>query len=321
LLKKLENEKNVYKEQRSLYYLIPSDVDIINIHANGLEYIIDFAKKDGKKVVMQINDLPYYFHVGVHNGLEEKFLHKIHRFIYRRALKKVDVITVNVTKNKKCVKSCLDKEATVLYCGVDDNPKLTQHKELHREKACHILSVGVFYPYRNYETLINVTEKLLQKGISIYLDIMGSVETDENYANFINNLIRTKNLEKYVTIWGQVDENTYLKLFDEADIFAFININQSWGLAVFEAMSCGLPTIVSNSVGAIELLHNNVDSIIVNPQDEEQIVSIIHKLIDSPQYYSMLSKNAIDVVKNYTWDCLYCMKVYEIFKGLQAEKK
>ena len=86
-------------------------------------------------------------------------------------------------------------------------------------------------------------------------------------------------------------------------------------------MSCGLPTIVSNSVGAIELLHNNVDSIIVNPQDEEQIVSIIHKLIDSPQYYSMLSKNAIDVVKNYTWDCLYCMKVYEIFKGLQAEKK
>ena len=60
-------------------------------------------------------------------------------------------------------------------------------------------------------------------------------------------LFRTKNLKKSVTIWGEVDENTYLKLFDKADIFTFGNIDQSWGLAVFEAMSCGLPTIVSNS--------------------------------------------------------------------------
>lgn len=320
LKKKIINQKRIYKEQRALYELIPSDVDIVNVHDNGLEYVMFFAKKDGKKVVLQINDLPLYFRVGVNTDLTEKFSYKMHRYIYKRAIKRVDRITVNVTKNKEYVKTCLDRDAIVLYCGVDDNPRLKRHSKLHNAEVYHILSTGVFYPYRNYETLINVTEKLLQKGILVHLDIMGSVKTHENYANLIKNLIVDKKLEKSVTIWGQVDENRYVDLFDKADIFAFVNINQSWGLAVFEAMSCGLPTIVSNSVGAIELLQNDVDSIIVDPQNEDQIVSTIINLIENPEYYSRLSKKATDVVKKFTWDCLYCSKLYEIFKELQAEK-
>lgn len=61
-------------------------------------------------------------------------------------------------------------------------------------------------------------------------------------------MIIERKIEKYVKIWGQVDDDTYDKLFNVANAFAFINIEQSWGLAVFEAMSAGLPTIVSNSV-------------------------------------------------------------------------
>ena len=36
-------------------------------------------------------------------------------------------------------------------------------------------------------------------------------------------------------------------------------------------MSAGIPTLVSNSVGAIELLHNGEDAIIVEPKDVREI--------------------------------------------------
>lgn len=313
---KIRNQYKIYSEQKNLYRLIPVDIDIINVHDNGLEYVIHLAKKDCRKVVFQINDLPLYFRVGVHSDLSDNIKYKIHRYVYKKMIKHVDIVTVNVTKNKECVKRCLDKDAIVLYCGVDNNPKLKMHTQLQKERPYHILSTGVFYPYRNYETLINVTEILLQKGLEIHLDIMGATETSVNYADSIKKLIDQKALSDNVTVWGQVNDDTYIDLFGKTDIFVFVNINQSWGLAVFEAMSCGIPTIVSNSVGAIELLHDESDALIVEPRNEKEVAEKICKLIEEPNYYFMLSRNAASVVKNFTWDRLYCSKALEIFTEL-----
>ena len=111
----------------------------------------------------------------------------------------------------------------------------------------------------------------------------------------------------------------YNELYNEADIFAFININQSWGLAVFEAMSCGLPVIVSNSVGAIELLTNGEDAIILDPLDVNKISNEVKKLISNKAYYEKLSERGYNAVKNYTWDNLYSSKMVDLFKQLVGE--
>ena len=108
----------------------------------------------------------------------------------------------------------------------------------------------------------------------------------------------------------------YNELFNRADAFAFVNIDQSWGLAVFEAMSGGIPTIVSNSVGATELLHDNVDSIIVDPLNVEQICNVIERLMTDRAYYERLSDSAYAVTKDYTWDHMYSSKLVDIMKQL-----
>ena len=133
-------------------------------------------------------------------------------------------------------------------------------------------------------------------------------------------MISEYKLDRTIKIWGQVDDETYTELFNEADAFAFINIEQSWGLAVFEAMSAGLPTIVSNSVGAIELLHNGKDSIIVNPQNVDEISDVLkHLLIDS-DYYNRISDEAARVVKEFTWEKLYSSKMLEIFEKMEKKR-
>ena len=82
-------------------------------------------------------------------------------------------------------------------------------------------------------------------------------------------------------------------------------------------MSAGIPTLVSDSVGAIELLHDEEDAIIVQPKNVAQISDTIRKLIEDESYYNKISQNAYEVVKKYSWDGLYSSKMVGLFEKLQ----
>lgn len=316
IFKRISNYVSDNKEDRELYSLIPRDVDIINVHDCCLERFIKMAITDNKKVVWQINDLDPAFMVGAAKNQKDSFYNVRRRIKIRNIAQKVNRITVNVTKNAERVKKSLRKEATVLYCGVDENKALVKHCYKENLGEFRLLSMGVFLPYRNYEVLIVVLKQLREKGVNIRLDIIGSTALDKTYTNKIRELIDNNNLNQHIKIWGQVDDKDYIDLFNKANAFAFINIDQSWGLAVFEAMSCGLPTIVSNSVGAVELLNNGKDSIIVNPTDVNEICTVIERLMIDSNYYNEISNSAARAVKEYTWDALYSSKMFEIFKTL-----
>lgn len=313
LFKKICNRKIERAEERQLYGLISKDVDIINVHDNGLPYLIQLAKKNGKRIVWQINDLPDCYGVGVSKRKKEKFTIKLRKNFYIRLAQKVDCITVNVTKNKERVQECMKRDAKVLHCGVDINEELLLHKFPGDVKKFRLLSTGVFFPYRNYETLINVVEKMKETKIPVYLDIIGSTKPGKEYADKIKNMIAEKDLDDYVTIWGQVNEDKFNELYNAANAFAFINIDQSWGLAVFEAMSCGLPVVVSESVGAVELLHDQEDAIILNPLDVNKICDVLKRLMEDRKYYENISAKAMKIVKDYSWDQLYSSKMLDIF--------
>ena len=235
--------------------------------------------------------------------------------------KKIDQITVNVSKNKENIERCYKKDAEVFFCGVDFNNKLQKHH--YKESNCiNLLTMGVFYPHRNYEILVPVMENLINSNLNVHLDIIGSTENNPVYSKKIKDMINEKKLQENITIWGQVDESAYNMLFNKANLFLFLNVNQSWGLAVFEAMSCGLPTLVSNSVGAIELLNNGKDAVIVNPFDVKGICKQIKMIMGNSDLYEQLSGNALEQTQKFTWDNLYSSKMRRLFyqlKGLAIE--
>ncbi len=309
-IKKIINERKLFKK-------LVDKADIINIHDCGVTNLIKTIHN--KKIVLQINDMPQYFLQGNAQGQKDNWKNKIKRFRFKKLIKKVDTITVNVSKNKEIVKRCLKRDANVFYCGVDVNKNLEKHFSIHNENGLNLFSSGVFFPYRNYETLIKVINKIVKNGINVHLDIMGSTEWDVNYSNKIKNMITDMKLEEHITVWGQVDDNKYVELHNNADMFLFININQSWGLAVFEAMSCGLPVIVSESVGAIELLEDKENAIIVDPENVDQIYDEIMNLKNNKQYYEKISNNAYEIVKDFSWDNLYSSKMLELFNKMIEE--
>lgn len=303
-----------YKMRRKLARLI-SDADIVNVHDNGFEELLPAFK--GKRTVWQINDLYYAFRVGVCNDFKDSRHLRRLRNIVLKSLKNVDEITVNVSKNAARVRDKLNRNAKVLYCGIEPIGISHDAAESFRRfenRRINLLSSGVWFPYRNYETQVEVVRLLSEQDYDVRLKIIGSTQYDEAYLEKILAMISDYGLTDRIEICGMIDEDRFRELHSESDIFMFINVDQSWGLAVFEAMSCGLPVIVSNSVGATEILNDGVDSLFVDPRSPEEIAEVIKNLINDRKVYEMIAGNAKVFHKKYTWDDAYSSKMLNLLK-------
>lgn len=307
-LEKIRVLRNNIKDLKSII----SDAECINIHDQGFERY--FSAFKSRKVIWQVNDLPHMFQVGVSKNARLNLKSQLFKKIFLHDSRVVNKFTVNVTKNADRIKEAFNRDADVLYCGIEPvgiKHDVSKSLERFRTNKLNLLSSGVFFPYRNYETQVDVVEALLKQGIDVHLNIIGSTERDKDYSKKIKDLISQKGLQNNITVCGQVDEATFRKLHEEADIFMFINVDQSWGLAVFEAMSCGIPVIVSESVGATEILENDKNALFVNPKNSDEIVYRITDLMHNPETYASLCEVSSKFHERYSWDDAYSSKMFE----------
>lgn len=307
----------LYKEIISLKELLKS-ADYVNIHDNGFNTLLPAFY--GKKIYWQINDLPSVFKVGVSASSRQTLKDNLLRCYILLFKGVITDFSVNVTKNKERIKQTMGRDAHVFYCGIEPvgiERDIKLSLERFRRKRVHLLSSGVFFPYRNYETQLLVVEKLIQKGIDVHLNIIGSTQLDKTYSDMIMNLVEKKHLNHSVTVCGQVDGDTFKKLHADSDLFIFINVDQSWGLAVFEAMSCGLPVIVSKSVGATEILSNNENALFVDPMSADEIVESIVDLMTYEEKYIQIADASRNFHTHYTWDKSYSSRMLNLILSKQ----
>jgi len=112
---------------------------------------------------------------------------------------------------------------------------------------------------------------------------------------------------------GEVSDAELINNYHASNVFVFVNHYQTWGLVVFEAMALGVPTIVSTSVGASEILTDNENSLIVPPKRPDKIAEKIELLIKDEKLRQKLIDNGKSFVeKNITWD-IYGKNMLDFF--------
>ena len=287
---------------------------IINVHDNRAKFfIILHAFNRSAKKIWQINDLDPSFGIRKNAGtsfIKKYIYHPGNRFFAKIASICVDEITVNVTKNADKVLSFLGKKATVVYCGVDFLPKRIEVPPI-LETIC-IVSTGVVFRYRNYESLILAANKINESGIkNVDLIIIGDTKYDQPYVAELGKLAEQKKVSaKFVGSISQDEMNSYYK---NAHAFAFLNVDQSWGLAVFEAASMGLPVILSSSVGAVELLSGKSGIEIVDPTSIDEISAAISTIVNDKNNYLKYCFEVTNAVRDMSWDKMYSENIESIF--------
>ena len=70
-------------------------------------------------------------------------------------------------------------------------------------------------------------------------------------------------------------------IYRMADLFVLPSSGETWGLAVNEAMACGVPTLVSDRVGcASDLVDENVTGWVVEANDEDALGATLRQAIE-----------------------------------------
>jgi glycosyltransferase involved in cell wall biosynthesis len=297
--------------------LLDPRTEVLNIHDLNCEWMGLAVTVLHRKVplVWQINDMHPAFRLGSSRELAPHWMHPIYRAITKLIARHAKAITVNVTKNAERVTGALGIKPHVYYCGVD---RLRSEPLSRALRPCVVLvSIGVMLRYRNYESILDAMVDLREKGVDTRLTIVGSTKFEPAYACEIREKARAEKLE--VEITGEVDHGTLQSILEAANIFVFVNVDQSWGLAVFEAMTASLPVVLSNSVGAVELLKESRGVQIVDPKSPQAISMAIQRIIRDQPTYDSISLDAFNDASEYSWDAMYSKKMRDLFAEVALE--
>ncbi|MEC2222767.1 MULTISPECIES: glycosyltransferase family 4 protein [Heyndrickxia] len=116
---------------------------------------------------------------------------------------------------------------------------------------------------------------------------------------------------KRIFYLGNLTLSELVSAYKNSYIYIQYSLYETFGLAPFEAMSFGIPAIISENVQLKYLFKGNIlENNIVRQNDGVMLKSRINTLLDNKKQYSSLSQQSKFISKKVSWN--YIIKNYEL---------
>jgi glycosyltransferase involved in cell wall biosynthesis len=221
----------------------------------------------------------------------------------RSNLKKADAVTAISDSIKGEMTFLPQKKIFTVPNGIEsDQSDIQKTKFLHGELGIDksfqiILSVGRNHIKKGYEYGIKafaVLDKKLKNHNLVYV-IVGR-DTDK-----LKPLASELSLNGKVFLLAQKDRASLLKCYQSAWCFFSPSIVEGLSLVGIEAMASGLPLIVTDVPGNIDLVRDNRCGIIVNNKNIDSMAEGVLGLYSDMDLYNRSCQNASERSKRYDW--------------------
>jgi glycosyltransferase involved in cell wall biosynthesis len=163
----------------------------------------------------------------------------------------------------------------------------------------------IFYPARliprkNHLTLLKALAILKKGGISNFTLVLTGNPEDLKYYKQIINLIQKDELSENVMLLGKIPRKRVMDLYSQASIVVLTSFEETFSLAVAEAMATGTPVIAS-PVGMIpETIENGKNGFIINPTDPNDVAQKIRILLEDTNLRKKMGEaGKITAIKNW----------------------
>lgn len=98
---------------------------------------------------------------------------------------------------------------------------------------------------------------------------------------------------------GFILEEKMNEFYNTAELFIFPS-RYGFGLSALEAMACGIPTLVGNTLDAKDFFTDN--DLLVDPDDEKQIAQKLIYLLQNEEVKKQKSEQAIKISSDFSWE-------------------
>ena len=178
-------------------------------------------------------------------------------------------------------------------------------KENDKRFEKQIIFVGRLSKEKGIETIIEFSKKL---PIDVNFLIVGSGPESEK----IKKLSET---QKNVHYLGYQNHENSIKLIRGSDILIQPSIHEGISTTILEAMACKIPIIASNVGGNKELLLDNQNGFLINPESSDEIIEKITVILDDKTLAQKFGEKSSELIQNYEWSKIG-QKYLELYKSL-----
>ncbi len=134
-----------------------------------------------------------------------------------------------------------------------------------------------------------IEEKGLEvKGsrFKIFLKVIGSGLKEKVYKKLAEQLLDRNEYE----FTGFISKDEIFKHYKTADLLVLPSRSETFGLVLLEANYCGLPVIATNVMGVPDVVKNNENGLLVEPNPQSIAEGIEKLLVDEELYNSIKAK-------------------------------
>ncbi len=165
-----------------------------------------------------------------------------------------------------------------------------------KENDTVLLNVSSLEPRKGIRRVIQAMSRLVVRFPHLKYFVLGQGEQELELRRMVEEL----RLHDVVVFAGTTSElEAY---YNAADIFVMLPDDEGNSIACHEAMSSGLPVVVSDTGGFLESVPTTA-GFLVTPDDTEKIDDALSRLIESPLLrQSMGGAGRAHILDNYSWD-------------------
>ena len=212
-----------------------------------------------------LNNGETYLNVVDFNNSNLKFKHKLQRILLRWSLNRFGVVTCPSIQLKNIIENWgVYKPIEFISNGVSLVAEKSTALDFDLVTVCRLISL------KNIDKMIRASVKT-----NVSVAIVGSGPEEYKLKELAGSLGAN------VTFLGQLDKNKVNKILLRSKIYLNLSDHEGLSFSLLEAMSCGLPSIVSNIQGNTNVITNGLDGIVVDVKNENQLINAIKTLIDS----------------------------------------
>lgn len=211
---------------------------------------------------------------------------KIRNMLYRMA----DGVAVQTLNNKNYFSSRIRKKTEIIYNPVF-LPSQLIGQALDAPKLKTIVSVGRLEKQKNQELLLDAFAIVHKYNPSYQLIIYGEGELREILEKKVDSL----GLKEVVKLPGAVTD-LHRKILN-ADVFVMSSDYEGMSNALIEAMCLGLPCISTKVSGAVDLIQENKNGILVELGDKEGLAKAILNLIEDKSKAEQLAREGVKLAE------------------------
>ncbi|WP_010480054.1 glycosyltransferase family 4 protein [Thermococcus zilligii] len=178
----------------------------------------------------------------------------------------------------------------------------------------------IFYPARliprkNHIPLLEALGILRNDGFSEFRLALTGIIEDRDYFNKMMRTIHKYSLHKNVVFLGKIPKEKLFECYSKASVVVLTSMEESFSLAVGEAMATGTPVIAS-PVGIVpEAVSNGKNGYIINPGDPKVIAEKLRLVLEDDKKRKVMGKRARKTAEKWRSENI-AKKLLRLWKGI-----